>query len=252
MIINAPDSAQIPALRRLWQQAFGDSEQFLDIFFETAYSPDRCRCVIVDDQLVAALYWFDCELENHRYAYFYAVATDPAHRNKGLCRALLEDTHNHLRMSGYSGVVLVPGEASLFRFYEKAGYHIFGFVDEFNCKASGNPVALHMLNSETYGTLRKKMLPAGGLLQEGETLAFLRRFSQFYAGDGFLLAATLENQTLTVHEYLGDPALAPAIVAALRAESGRFRSPGNGKPFAMFYPLVSNAPVPTYLGLALD
>ena len=60
MIINAPDSAQIPALRRLWQQAFGDSEQFLDIFFETAYSPDRCRCVIVDDQLAAALYWFDC------------------------------------------------------------------------------------------------------------------------------------------------------------------------------------------------
>lgn len=252
MIINAPDSAQIPALRRLWQQAFGDSEQFLDIFFETAYSPDRCRCVIVDDQLAAALYWFDCRLDSHRYAYLYAVATDSAYQNRGLCKALLDNTHRHLFELGYAGTVLVPGEASLFQFYKQAGYRMFGFVDEFSYSAASSPVSLRVIDSKTYADLRKDLLPAGGLLQDGETLAFLRRFSQFYAGDGFLLAATLENQTLTVHEYLGDPALAPAIVAALRAESGRFRSPGKGKPFAMFYPLVSNAPVPTYLGLALD
>lgn len=252
MTIKSPDFAQIPALRKLWQQAFGDTDAFLDIFFKTAYSPNRCRCVILDGQLAAALYWFDCRLEGMRYAYLYAVATDLAHRNKGLCSALLEDTHRHLFELGYVGTVLVPGEASLFQFYEKAGYRTFGFVDEFACASSGCPIELHAVDSKIYATLRRALLPAGGLLQEGETLAFLNRFSQFYAGDNFLLAATLEGNQLTVHEYLGDPALAPAIVATLGAESGRFRFPSKQKPFAMFYPLVSDAPVPTYLGLALD
>ena len=252
MIIKAPDSAQIPALRKLWQQAFGDTDGFLDIFFKTAYSPNRCRCVILDGQVVAALYWFDCRLADHRYAYLYAVATDADYRNKGLCKALLEDTHRHLFETGYAGAVLVPGEASLFRFYEKAGYCTFGSVDEFTCTAAESTVPLRTIDSNTYADLRKGMLPAGGLLQDCETLAFLRRFSQFYAGDGFLLAATLEDDTLTVHEYLGDPALAPAVAAALGAESGRFRCPGRQKPFAMLCPLISDAPVPTYLGLALD
>lgn len=252
MTIKSPDFVQIPSLRKLWQQAFGDSEEFLDIFFETAYSPERCRCVTLDGQVAAALYWFDCHLEDKRYAYLYAVATDPAHRNKGLCSVLLQDTHRHLFELGYAGAVLVPGEVSLFRFYEKAGYRIFGSVDEFTCKSSKNPVALHAIDLNAYASLRKNLLPAGGLLQEEETLAFLNCFSKFYAGSGFLLAATSENHVLTVHEYLGDPALAPAIVSALGADSGRFRCPGSQKSFAMFLPLVSDAPVPKYLGLALD
>ena len=252
MTIKASESTQIPALRRLWQQAFGDTDLFLDAFFDTAFSPDRCRCVILDGQPAAVLYWFDCHLEDRRFAYLYAVATAPAHRNRGLCRALLEDTHRHLRAAGYAGAVLVPGEASLFRFYERAGYRIFSSVNEFTRKASGKPVVLQPVSSESYGALRRTMLPAGALLQEGETLAFLSRFSRFYTGSGFLLAATLEDRTLTVHEYLGDPALAPHIVSALGADLGRFRCPGTQKPFAMLCPLVSDGPVPTYLGLAMD
>ena len=252
MTIDAPASTRIPALRRLWQQAFGDTDAFLDVFFETAFSPDRSRCVILDGQAVAALYWFDCELENHRYAYLYAVATDPAYQNRGLCKALLEDTHRHLTAAGYAGAVLVPGEGSLFRFYKKADYRICGSVDEFACNASGAPVALRTVDSVTYAALRRNLLPAGSILQEGETLTFLNRFSKFYTGDGFLLAATKEREQLTVHEYLGDPALAPAITAALGAVCGRFRCPGTQKSFAMYHPFIHEAPTPTYFGLALD
>lgn len=252
MTIDFPASTQIPALRRLWQQAFGDTDAFLDVFFETAFSPDRSRCVILDGQAVAALYWFDCELENHRYAYLYAVATDPAYQNRGLCKALLEDTHRHLLASGYTGAVLVPGEESLFRFYEKAGYRPCGSVNEFTCTASEPSIGLQPIDAATYAALRRKLLPSGGLLQEGATLSFLNRFSSFYTGDGFLLAATKEREQLTVHEYLGDPALAPAITAALGAVCGRFRCPGTQKSFAMCHPFMRTAPTPTYLGLALD
>lgn len=252
MIIENPSPARIPALRALWQQSFGDPDTFLDHFFEAGFSQKRCRCVVLDGQIAAALYWFDCTLAGSCFAYLYAVATAPTHRGKGLCRALLEDTHAYLQAAGYSGTVLVPGADSLFRFYEKTGYRTFCHVREFTCNAAGAPVRLRSAAPEVYASLRKKLLPAGSLLQEGETLTFLSRYSRFYAGNDFLLAATLEQGMLTAHEYLGDPTLAPGILSALGAAQGCFRIPGTEKPFAMFRPLGNYASVPTYLGLALD
>ena len=60
MIIDHPTTTQIPQLRSLWKEAFGDSDAFLDIFFQRAFSPQRCCCVTQGDAVVAALYWFDC------------------------------------------------------------------------------------------------------------------------------------------------------------------------------------------------
>ena len=100
MIINQPQSSHIPALRQLWKQAFGDPDAFLDGFFETGFSPDRCRCIMLDQQILAALYWFDCTWNGKKIAYLYAVATDLQYRGNGLCRALMENTHLHLKFLG--------------------------------------------------------------------------------------------------------------------------------------------------------
>ena len=251
MIINKPDTAHLPALRTLWQQAFGDPDDFPDSFFATAYSPERCRVLTLEGKPAAALYWFDCSWEGKRLAYLYAVATDAAFRRKGLCRALMAHTHQHLAESGYAGAVLVPGSEALFRLYEKLGYRTFGYVREFACNG-GVPVPLRSVDAAEYARLRRSMLPAGGILQEGALLAFLRRFARFYAGENLLLAATVESGKLTAHELLGDCTAAPGIVAALGADTGYFRTPGNQKPFAMYLPLTEDARQPGYLGLALD
>ena len=39
MIIKPPSKEEIPQLRTLWQEAFGDSDAFLDIFFSNAFAP---------------------------------------------------------------------------------------------------------------------------------------------------------------------------------------------------------------------
>ena len=38
MIIKAPQVSNIPALRALWKDAFGDTDTVLDAFFQTAFS----------------------------------------------------------------------------------------------------------------------------------------------------------------------------------------------------------------------
>ena len=250
MIIDRPkDTAP---LRQLWQQTFGDTEEFLDIFFSVTYSPERCRCLYAHGQLAAALYWFDCHWEGKKLAYLYAVATDNAFRGQGFCRALIENTHAHLRENGYHGAILVPNGADLFGLYHKLGYRTCSFMSTFFSKAAGDPIPLQTISKEEYAALRREKLPADGVIQEGEALTLLDAYSRFYKGDGLLLTAYPENGKLRVGELLGDPAAAPGILTALGYPEGYFRTPGNEIPFAMYYPLTEDTATPKYLGLALD
>ena len=252
MTIDRPATNQIPALRQLWKQAFGDEDAFLDLFYRVGFSPDRCRCVTLDKLPVAALYWFDALWEGRKLAYLYAIATDRAHRGKGLCKALMEDTHRLLKKLGYAACLLVPAEGSLFDFYGSMGYRTVSALREFTTRAGDAPVALTPIGPEEYASLRKKMLPEGSVLQEGDTLAFLSAQAAFYKGDRLLLIAQRNGEQLFVPELLGDPGCAPAVLKALNAEKGTFRTPGRDKPFAMGLSLTETPLPDTYFGLALD
>lgn len=251
MIIDAPKTHHIPALRALWQQAFGDTDAFLDCFFTLAYSPDRCRCVIDGDAIAAVVYWFDCSWEGKRLAYLYAVATDKGYRKRGLCRRLMEATHAQLKTQGYHGCILVPGSPGFFEMYEKMGYKTCSYIREFTC-AAGAPISLRRLTAEEYAVLRRQYLPLGGVVQEQEALVLLQAQAAFCAGENCLLACSLEGGKLTVHELLGDESAAENIVAALGCTEGKFRTPGNEKPFAMYHGLTKYLSAPAYFGLALD
>ncbi len=250
MNIDYPAQAQTEGLRRLWQEAFGDTDAFLDRFYAQGFAPDRCRCVTVDGKVAAALYWFDCSLDGRLLAYLYAVATAKAFRKQGICRALAENTHSHLKYLGYAGAVLVPEGKDLFGMYEKMGYAPFGGIREISCRASDIPATLRKLDAGEFAALRREYLPAGGIRQEGDSLAFLGSVADFYAGEDFLVTVSRE-EAFFAPELLGNADAAPGILAALGKESGTFRTPGMEQPFAMYHSL-SDAPVPTYFGLAFD
>lgn len=250
MTIDYPMPYQIPQLRKLWNQAFGDGDAFLDIFFGTAFDPLRCRCVTEDGRVAAALYWFDCTCRGEKLAYIYAVATDPSCRGRGLCRALMDNTHALLKTARYAGSVLVPGEPELFAMYGKMGYRVCSAIQEISSAAAETGVPLTPIAPAEYAMLRRTLLPEGGMVQEGENLAFLDKLGGFYVGKGICLWAAVQEGTVT-GELLGDVSKAPAIVKALDAEKGLFRSPGGGRDFAMYRP-ISGVPAPTYFGFAFD
>lgn len=252
MNIDYPAAGQVPGLRRLWKRAFGDEDAFLDLFFTRAYTPTRCRCVTEQDEILAALYWFDTECAGQKLAYLYAVATDPDHRNRGLCRALMEDVRGLLAGQGYDGLLLVPQTDGLAAMYRNMGYRDCTSVTEFTAPAEDTPLPLRRLNAAEYAAARRQLLPSGGVLQEGENLAFLESQALFFAGNGWVAAITLERKKLHCHELLGDPDAAYGIVAALGCEEGFFRTPGPDKPFAQYLPLTPDCVMPTYFGLAFD
>ena len=236
--------------RQLWKEAFGDTDEFLDLFSSTAYAPERCRTITVDGNLAAALYWFDCEYDGKKIAYIYAVATAKAYRGRGLCHRLMTQTHRHLQDNGYVGAILVPGSKSLFDMYAGMGYKTCSYVSEIVCKAEGS-VACREIDQAEYAELRRQFLPYGGVVQEGANLDFLEKQARFFAGHDFLLAAQVNEQKLKGLELLGDQSTASAIVSVLGCVSGTFRIPGKEQPFAMYYPLQDDT-MPTYFGFAFD
>ena len=242
----------IADLRRLWQDAFANSDSFTDLFFAVGYSPERCHFIKENGIPVSALYWFDCLLKGHRLAYLYGVATLKSHRGHGLAAQLLQQTHEILRTQGYSGVVLVPEEGALFDYYQKFGYRAVTTVAEFSCDAGDTSLPLRQIDATEYAHLRDRLLPMDGVIHSGVILDFLVGYCKLYAGDDFLLAAEFIDGHLIAQELLGNVDAAPGIVKSLDCVRGHFRTPGNDRNFAMFLPLTANCPIPTYFGLALD
>lgn len=277
-----PDEAILPQLRKLWKEAFGDSDAFLDCFYTTAFDKSRCRIaytssdastfktsvcsadIATEKSLAAALYWFDCNIGSQRIAYVYAVATSKAFRGNGACHLLLEDTHKHLTDLGYSSIVLVPGNEALVHLYEGCEYELCTKRSRIECVARDMGIKIREIDKNDYAALRRELLPAHAVLQESTNLDFLSTQAKFYTGEailsseectykkGFVLAAITENENVYGIELLGDTALAPGIVDALGCKDGTFFTPGKDEPFAMWHPLSEDAVEPGYFGFAFE
>ena len=239
-------------LLALWKDIFGEHDGFWELFGETGFLPDHVRRLTVDDRLAAALYWFDVSCEGQKMAYLYAVATHPDFRGRGLCRRLMAETEAHLTANGYAGVLLVPEKPSLRQMYAKMGYQECTAVSEFSCGQGEAPAELRSVTPEAYARLRRKLLPPGGVVQEGENLRFLAAQARLYAGTGFTLAAWQDDGVLHAMELLGNTDAAPGILKALGFARGVFRTPGNAMSFSMFKALQKDAVRPQYFGFAFD
>ena len=251
MTIDMPQKSQIPQLRSLWQQAFGDSDAFLDGFFATGFSENRCMCVTWNEAVVAALYWFDCSCNGKKLAYIYAVATDETFQGKGFCRSLMESTHRHLEKAGYWGAIVVPGDRGLFDLYEKLGYQGFCPKQLREVTAGESPIAVQPLTPEAYFEKRNQQLPEGGVVQDIAALSYLSTFAGFYEADGCIFCGSGED-VFRFQEFFGAEEKLPGILAGLQTGLGRVPCPGDGLNSAMFIPLTDSPEMPAYFGLAMN
>ncbi len=247
MIFINPTQKDIPSLRRLWTEAFGDSDAFLDSFFGTAFSPLHSRIAKEGDRLAAMLYIFDSYCKGQKLAYIYAVATDKKFQNKGVCRALLQDTHTYLKENGYTGAILVPADSALSAMYAKFGYKAICDGSQKTIYQGCNNISLKKITAKEYERLREEYLPDGAVLQTGVSLEFLEHNAELYKGDGFLLAAEIRNSCLIAEEFLGEDSRFSDILFTLKIKKGVIKTP-----HSMYLPFFPNSTNPTYFGLSFQ
>ena len=82
------------ALKALWREVFGDTDEYIDAFFQNVYQPGMASVIEEDGTVVAAAY----AVPFGAVRYIFAVATRPEYRGRGYGRAVVSVSYTHLTL----------------------------------------------------------------------------------------------------------------------------------------------------------
>jgi len=112
-------------LKQLWQAAFGDSMDYVDFYFERAYSADKTVTRRAGGKIVSAAQYrhFDiiCGEQMLQGVYILGVCTYAEYRRKGLAASIVEQIISEQRALGVDVAFLIPSSAVLFEYYGQLG-----------------------------------------------------------------------------------------------------------------------------------
>jgi predicted acetyltransferase len=121
----------MPLVRKMWKICFGDSDEYMELYFREKYRNENTLVYFDDNQAVASLqmlpYIFTFHQTEIPIAYFSGLCTLPEARKKGFMAALIRKAFEVLRQRQIPLAVLVPQEKWLLGFYDK-----FGFAQTFD------------------------------------------------------------------------------------------------------------------------
>ena len=111
--------------RRLWQLCFGDSDEFLDRYFDRLYREEDVLLAYDGSNAIGHLQFPELALalgeETLPAGYVVAVCTHPDYRGNGIMRPLLHKALRREKARGDVVSVLLPAEDWLFRYYTSVG-----------------------------------------------------------------------------------------------------------------------------------
>ena len=113
------------ALKALWREVFGDTDEYIDAFFQNVYQPGMASVIEEDGTVVAAAY----AVPFGAVRYIFAVATRPEYRGRGYGRAVVYHCAGWLREKNL--IPLVACEAHRESFYAGLGFRKISEVTVF-------------------------------------------------------------------------------------------------------------------------
>ncbi len=121
MVVFA-DKSRKNELIEIWKQSFGDSEEYIKMFFAWNLAKTTVLVYEVDGKAVSVAYLLPVTYERAGQKavpcrYLYAAATLPEYRGRGYFGEIMKVVREQIS----EPVLLVPGEASLVSYYEKQG-----------------------------------------------------------------------------------------------------------------------------------
>ena len=226
-IANSEDKYK--RLRALWCEVFGDSEDFVDDFYNIF--GDEIKGYIVTDEsgdVLSALSCYRCgEFDGKDVYVSYAVCTREDSRSKGLAKRLCRHVRDAVTSEG--GLSLVsPAEAGLEDFYERLGYKRCFYASE---KAAISPEfdSEEMIDESEYdidfgGEDFKAAVPAFEMEQVGADM--YNRYRESFLAETPHISLSPAMMKFTEAESAGGNGLyvinrGDAICALAESEGGR-------------------------------
>ncbi len=119
-MLTTPTPSDIPALKTIWHNVFGDDLADIDRFFQTLYANKNTLIWKDSDKLVSMLYMLPYE----HNVYLYALATLPEYRGCGIMKKLINEACQRAAKQGAKGVFLIPAEG-METYYERFGFALY-------------------------------------------------------------------------------------------------------------------------------
>lgn len=228
--IRPAAAADLPALTRLWQTAFGDPPELIGAFYDR-FPPETSTWVVeTDGNAATAAHLLDGRLHTAGgavlpCAYVYAVSTDPAQQGHGYASALMQRFSADADASGRV-LYTLPAEASLYAWYRSVmGATQTARGERLHIKREPDMQCLpdvQRVSAQKYAELRERVLqgsahvePSSALLAFQADLCDLCGGALVHIADGCAVVER-DNERLVIKELLGADTL-PAVQALLTA-----------------------------------
>ncbi|MCL2435046.1 MAG: GNAT family N-acetyltransferase [Lentimicrobiaceae bacterium] len=130
------NSADIFKIKSLWEEVFGDADDYINRFI-THFGITTCYVCERNSKIVSMAFALPATLALPRHCgegklkYLYACATHPQHQNQGIMQSLLSTIYNDACNENIAGIFLHPAKPYLADYYRKLGFEEFFHRDHF-------------------------------------------------------------------------------------------------------------------------
>jgi GNAT superfamily N-acetyltransferase len=146
MYYRKASTLEIPEVKKLWEEVFGDADDYIHRFI-THFGIENCYVCEINRKIVAMAFALPTTLiQNSKFKiqnlkYIYACATHPDFQSQGIMKNLLAVIYEEARNENFAGIFLQAINPSLADYYRKLGFedffyreHSFYYNHNFNCK----------------------------------------------------------------------------------------------------------------------
>ncbi|MBQ3006827.1 MAG: GNAT family N-acetyltransferase [Clostridia bacterium] len=213
MNIRLSEKNDINSIISLWNEAFGDAENEICFFLDNKYIPENTLIIEENGKIASMLFLLEGNMRikavSYPSYYLYAACTAEEFRGRGFMAELLAEANRIALSRGKDFICLMPGEKSLFDFYEKRGYiTAFGkkilTVSKSDCEFHSE---IEYTSSSDYCELRSDAFSLYDYFEwDNRSVEFAFRHNKMYSGQsletrkGYALY-NIKDDTASVKEF---------------------------------------------------
>ncbi|MCI8649079.1 MAG: GNAT family N-acetyltransferase [Anaerotruncus sp.] len=213
-MIQFAEESMRGTLRALWQECFGDSNEYVDLYF-AQHEISRHTMVFIDgENPVSMLSLLPMTVVTRAgilpARYIYAVATKQSYRGRGISTKMLKAAHKHMKSIGVKLSVLVPANGPLYNFYARRGfdtafYSGLAIVPASEILPFRGSFAISEASPDAFMQIRERAFAGRTMFVrwDGDALAYRLTETAFNGGETLLLNTGSANAVAVCHNHNG-------------------------------------------------
>lgn len=120
MKIRCAENKDISELKKIWKVCFGDSDEYIDNFFNCLFNAQNTIVAEVNNRVAGVTYMIPAKLKERDFMYGYAIGVLPEFRGRSICKQMLDFVRQLAETKGFI-FGLHPANKKLEEFYKRIG-----------------------------------------------------------------------------------------------------------------------------------